>query len=252
MGAPVLPESEWDKADAYFDGDAEEVEGRWQYSGKAREIFPVTCEGLTFQGRFTSFRHMGFFPEQVVHWQWMADKVRHAGRPLRVLNLFGYTGVASLMAAQAGAHVTHVDASKRAIHWARENQTMAGLEAAPIRWIVEDAVKFVERELRRGNRYDGIILDPPKFGRGPSGEVWKLFESLPKHLQDCVNLLSDDAEFLILSVYAIRASFLAVDSLAAPMLAKRGGRLQSGELAIRQQGCDALLSTSLFTRWSRS
>ncbi len=252
MNRPLLSEAEWEKADAYFDGDAEETEGRWQFIDKAHQIFPMQVDGLSFHGRFTSFRHMGFFPEQVMHWRFMREQIKAANRPLRVLNLFGYTGIASLIAAQAGAHVTHVDASRRAIHWARENQAQAGLESAPIRWINEDAVKFVERELRRNNRYDGIILDPPKFGRGPNGEVWRLFESLPKHLADCVALLADDAQFLILSAYAIRASFLAIDSLAEPLLRARGGRLQSGELAIRQQNGTALLSTSLFTRWSRT
>lgn len=252
MGPPSLPPETWEAADAVFDGDAEEGEGRWSATDDVTDTFPLRWEGLAFKGRFTPFRHLGVFPEQAAHWAWLDARVRGAGRPLRVLNLFGYTGLASLVAARAGAHVTHVDASKKSIGFARENQAAAGLDDKPIRWIVEDAVKFVEREIRRGNRYDGVILDPPKFGRGPSGETWHLFEDLPRHLADCVAVLADEAEFLIAQVYAIRASFLALDDLARPLLAGRGGSLVSGELAIRVEASDRLLATSLFSRWSRT
>jgi 23S rRNA (cytosine1962-C5)-methyltransferase len=250
MAAPSLPEAEWARADAVFDGDAEEGEGRWRFGARPVETFPMAWDGLPFLGRVTPFRHLGVFPEQAAHWGWMAERIAAAGRPLRVLNLFGYTGLASLVAARAGAEVTHVDASKRAVAFARENAGEAGLDDRPIRWIVEDAVKFAQRELRRGKRYDGIVLDPPKFGRGPGGEVWRLFEHLPAHFADCVSLLSDEAEFLILSAYAIRASALATDDLARSLLAARGGEIRSGELALATAE-GRLLSTSLFTRWSR-
>lgn len=252
MGARLALDALWTGADAVFDGDAEEGEGRWCMAKRSiPETFPMRWNGLAFHGRFTAFRHMGLFPEQAVHWHWLAERIRAAGRPIKLLNLFGYTGLASLVAAEAGAHVTHVDASKRAITQARENQALAGLADKPIRWIVEDAVKFVEREIRRGNRYQAIVLDPPKFGRGPNGEIWRLFEDLPQHLAQCAALLADDADCLILTAYAIRASFLAIDDLARGLLADRRGTIQSGELALRVEGSERLLSTSLYTRWCR-
>jgi 23S rRNA (cytosine1962-C5)-methyltransferase len=155
------------------------------------------------------------------------------------------------VAARAGAEVTHIDASRKAIGWARENQALGGLEALKIRWICEDAVKFVEREGRRGNRYDGIILDPPKFGRGPKGEVWDLFTGLKPLMQACAGLLSDDAAFMILTAYSIRASFYAIDEVAAECLAGRDGLLESGELVLQEEDGGRRLSTSLFSRWSR-
>lgn len=250
MGRRRRPDADWDCADAVFDGDAEDGAGRWRFRGTAIETFPMRFDDVAFLGRFTAFRHMGVFPEQAVHWRFMRERLAGVtGRRPRVLNLFGYTGLASLIAARAGAEVTHVDASKKAIGWARENQAAAGLEAAPIRWIVEDAVRFVAREVKRGNRYDVVLLDPPKFGRGPGGETWNLFEDLPRHLADCVAVLSDDARALILTAYAIRASFLALDDLAVPLLAARGGTVASGELALPTAD-GRLMSTSLYLRWS--
>jgi 23S rRNA (cytosine1962-C5)-methyltransferase len=253
MGPATLPAETWLKADAVFDGDAEDGEGRWRFFGKnVPDAYTVRYRDLPFRARFTPFRHMGFFPEQAAHWAWMADRLARLGRPARVLNLFGYTGIASLIAAAAGAHVTHVDASKKSIGFARENQALAHLEEKPIRWIVDDAVRFVEREARRGKTYDAIILDPPKFGRGPEGETWHLFEDLAKHLGDCATLLAEDADHLLLTVYAIRASFLSVDDLMRRTMAGRGGVVTSGEVALRVHGEERLLSTSLFARWSRT
>ncbi len=250
MGRRLLDPADWRRADAIFDGDAEDKAGRWRFSGKSAESFPLVFEKLAFFGRFTPFRHMGFFPEQAAHWQWMVEHIKAHAAPFRLLNLFGYTGLASLLAARAGAEVTHVDASKKAIGFARENQEHAGLAEKPVRWIVEDAVKFAQRERRRGKAYDGIILDPPKFGRGPEGETWHLFEHLPGHVEDCIALLSSNARFLILTVYAIRASALALDALLRPLLKERGGTFECGELAVQAQD-GRLLSTSLYARWSR-
>jgi 23S rRNA (cytosine1962-C5)-methyltransferase len=211
----------------------------------------MSWEGIPFLGRFTSFRHVGVFPEQATHWEWMKSEIERAGRPLKILNLFAYTGIASLVAAGAGAEVTHIDASKKAIGWARENQQDGNLDKLRIRWICDDAVKFVEREIRRGNRYDGIVLDPPKFGRGPKGEVWNIFTDLRPLLANCAVLLSDTALFLILTAYSIRSSFYSIDELCAEALADRGGLLESGELVLREEGGGRRLSTSLFSRWSR-
>lgn len=254
MWTPRLPKSDWEAVDARFVGigaEEDEKDGRWRYRKPLPETWPLAYDGIPFLGRFTSFRHVGVFPEQATHWDWMKAAIGDAGRPLKILNLFAYTGVASLVAAKAGAEVTHIDASKKAIGWARENQTAGGLEALKIRWICEDAVKFVERETRRGNRYDGIILDPPKFGRGPKGEVWNIFTDLRPLMAACAGLLSDDAAFLILTAYSIRASFLAIDEVAAEALSGRAGLLESGELVIREEGGGRKLSTSLFSRWSR-
>jgi 23S rRNA (cytosine1962-C5)-methyltransferase len=254
MWTPRLPSREWEQADARFVGigdDETESGGRWRYRKPLAETWPMSWEGIPFLGRFTSFRHVGVFPEQATHWEWMKSEIERAGRPPKILNLFAYTGIASLVAAAAGAEVTHIDASKKAIGWARENQQDGNLDKLRIRWICDDAVKFVERELRRGNRYDGIVLDPPKFGRGPKGEVWNIFTDLRPLLANCAALLSDTALFLILTAYSIRSSFYSIDELCAEALADRGGLLESGELVLREEGGGRRLSTSLFSRWSR-
>jgi 23S rRNA (cytosine1962-C5)-methyltransferase len=251
LWTPRLSPAAWEAADAHFVGIGDdEADGRWRYKRRLAETWPIDYDGLRFFGRFTAFRHVGVFPEQATHWEWMKRLIEGQRRPLRILNLFAYTGIASLIAARAGAEVTHIDASKKAIGWARENQTLAGLTQLPIRWICEDAMRFVERQLRRGSRYDAIILDPPKFGRGPNGEVFDIFADLPKLMRVCRALLSDDALFLVLTAYSIRASFLSIDELTAECLEGAGGLLESGELVLREQGGGRALSTSLFSRWS--
>jgi 23S rRNA (cytosine1962-C5)-methyltransferase len=205
---------------------------------------------VPFHGRFTPFRHLGFFPEQAANWDWLERRVRSSGKPLKILNLFGYTGVASLVCASVGAHVTHVDASKRAVGWARENAELGGLAEMPVRWLTEDARKYVQREVRRGQRYDGIILDPPKFGRGPGGEVWRLLEDLPELIANCAALLSPDASFLLLNAYAERLSGLALAGMLSGALAERGGDIDWGELALMEQGGARGVGVSFFARWS--
>ena len=205
---------------------------------------------MKFHGRFTSFRHLAFFPEQAANWEWLDAAVRRAGGQPKVLNLFGYTGVASLVMAAAGAAVTHVDASKRAVGWARENAELSGLSDRPIRWITEDAKKYVAREVRRGSRYDGILLDPPKYGRGPGGEVWRLFEDLPELAGLCAELLSDEAAFLVLNAYAERISGAALSGLLAEKLGRRGGRIEWGELALVEDAGDRQIGMSFYARWS--
>ncbi|SNY90097.1 23S rRNA (cytosine1962-C5)-methyltransferase [Cohaesibacter sp. ES.047] len=252
MGSPHLAKSVWDKADAIFSGDLEEEgPGRWRYPDPLGETWETHWDGIRFYGRFTAFRHVGFFPEQAAHWQWMDKQLRSAflARPPRVLNLFGYSGVASLVAARAGAEVTHVDASKKAVAYGKENQMLAGLDDKPIRWIVDDAMKFVQREIRRGNVYDGILLDPPKFGRGPKGEVWQLFEMLPEMLDACRQILSKEALFFTLTSYAMRASYAAFDELMIEVMTGKGGIVESGELMIAEENGQRTLNTSLYTRW---
>ncbi|MEP4512039.1 MAG: class I SAM-dependent methyltransferase [Nitratireductor sp.] len=256
MGTPKLKSSAWDRADAIFTGDTdEEGPGRWKFSGNVAETWNMSYGPVSYVGRFMSFRHVGVFPEQAAHWDWVTEQIRAEKRRApdkqpKILNLFGYTGLASLLPATEGAHVTHVDASKKAITYARENQSLSGIEDLPIRWICEDASKFVAREVRRGNTYDGIILDPPKYGRGPKGEVWDIYTSLPGMLEQLQQLLSKDALFMILTAYAIRSSFVSIHELMAETLSKQGGLLESGELVIREENSTRALSTSLFSRWS--
>jgi 23S rRNA (cytosine1962-C5)-methyltransferase len=248
---PALPEREWAAADAVFTGDTdEEGIGRWRFpKTPLGETWPMRHDGLDYLGRFTSFRHVGVFPEQAPHWRHMEALIGAAKRPVRVLNLFGYTGLASLVAARAGAEVTHVDASKKAIGWARENQSLARLDDRPIRWICDDAMKFAEREARRGSRYDIVLLDPPAYGRGPKGEVWQLFDDLPAMVELTRAILTPKPLAVVLTAYSIRASFFAIHALMRDAFAGAGGRVESGELVIREQSAGRRLSTSLFSRW---
>lgn len=247
---PRLDKARWDAANAVFSGNDDEDKGRWRIDKPVAESWPIKVGGVTMLCRLSSFRHLGLFPEQYPHWQWMLERLAEfKGERPRVLNLFAYTGAASLLAAAAGAEVTHLDASKKAIAWAKENQAASKLGDAPIRWILDDAQKFVAREVRRGRSYDVILVDPPKFGRGPGGEVWDLFTSLPELMRDCAKLLAPGRSAIVLTVYAIRASVLAFDQLTREVLSGRGGSFSSGELAIREADAGRLLPTSLFTRW---
>lgn len=250
LWSPKLAPEVWARADAVFDPSDEEDAGRWRFQGKPKESWPMAWGEARFQARFTAFRHLAFFPEQAANWAWLDEKVRAAGGQPKVLNLFGYTGVASLVCAAAGAAVTHVDASKKAIGWARENAALSGLEDRPIRWICEDARRYVQREVRRGSRYEGIILDPPKYGRGPDGEVWRLFENLPELSTLCAELLSENASFLLLNAYAERISGAALAGLLADKLADRGGKIEWGELALVQDGGERQVGMSFYARWA--
>jgi 23S rRNA (cytosine1962-C5)-methyltransferase len=252
---PRLPETAWAEADAVFDPVGEDDAGRWRLNGRPPETWPLSWGEARFNARLTPFRHLAFFPEQGANWAFVEERLRARGAPMRVLNLFGYTGVATLVAASAGAAVTHVDASKKSVAWARENAALSGLGDRPIRWIVEDARRYVQREIKRGSRYDGIILDPPKYGRGPEGGVWRLFEDLPGLLKDCAALLSDDADFLLLNAYAARISGLSLGHLLAEALAGRGGAIDWGELALVEEAAPSLpqraIGLSFFARWTR-
>lgn len=257
MGPRRLDPSVWAAAGAAFTGDVEEDgPGRWRTADGIGTNWQMSVMGLPIVCQLTAFRHVGIFAEQIAHWNWMAERLKaHRGpeKP-KLLNLFGYTGVASLIAANAGAEVTHVDASKKSVAWGRENQALAGLDNAPIRWIVDDAVKFAEREVRRGKRYDGILLDPPRFGRGPDGEVWSLEADLPHLLDLTRQILAPGPSFMALTAYAIRASFLSIHEITADLIGHRPGTIASGELAVRETGDPArpgrLLATSMFSRFT--
>ena len=248
---PALPAEVWDAADATFAPSDEEDAGRWRFAAPPRDTWPLAWESVKFKARFTAFRHLAFFPEQAANWSWLKAQVQAMRGPQpRILNLFGYTGVASLVCASAGAAVTHLDASKKAVGWARENAELSGLADRPIRWICEDATRYLQREVRRGSQYDAIILDPPKYGRGPNGEVWRLFENLPELASLCAQLLSENASFLLLNAYAERISGPALAGLLADRLKSRGGEISWGELALSQDGGAREIGMSFFARWT--
>ena len=255
MWSRALPASEWNNAHAAFQPPAEESGGHWiekkKLPGNWEMKYPLPhLKELAFTVMTTPGRHLGVFPEVASHWDFMADLVQKETRPVRVLNLFGYTGLASLAAAAAGAQVTHVDASKKSVGWARENQVLSGLGDKPIRWIVEDAIKYMQREEKRGVKYDGIILDPPKFGRGPKGEVWEVYKSLPNLFEICRACLSEEPLFLIATLYAVRASAIHVAQALDEMMKNFSGNMEYGELVTRETSADRLLSQAVYARWS--
>lgn len=257
-------DSEWKNAHAVFVSTSEESGGHWDFKKKVEERWETKYEldfsltpapspagrgELRFWTMTTPGRHLGVFPEVAAHWDWFSGLIAGARREVNVLNLFGYTGLASLAAAAAGAKVTHVDASKKSVNWARENQALSGLTEAPIRWIVDDAVKFVQREARRGVKYDGMILDPPKFGRGPKGEVWEVYKSLPDLLETCRQCLSGDPLFVVTTIYAVRASAIHVAQAMDEIMQGFQGNVESGELVTREQSKGRLLSQAVYARW---
>lgn len=253
---PRLPDKAWAKADAIFTGGGDDDEsGRWRFEQPLPERWPMAWDSVKFLCRPTPFRHLAVFPEHSVHWRFAQDAIKAQGGQPEVLNLFGYTGLASLACAAVGAKVTHVDASKKAIAFARENQTEARLEDKPIRWILDDAFAFAQRELRRGRTYDGVILDPPKYGRGPNGEIWRLEEGLGALLDTCVRLLRKDphapesaAGFLVATVYAVRLSSVALAQAAADALPPKG-LLEYGDMTLPHISDDRLLPTAIYARW---
>jgi 23S rRNA (cytosine1962-C5)-methyltransferase len=247
---PALDKQVWDNAQACFVATNEESGGHWNFCSSMPESWQMNYHGLVFKARPSNSRHLGVFPEQAVHWDWIGKQIRETGREVNVLNLFGYTGIATLAAAKAGARVTQVDASKKAIIQARENQVLSHLEAAPIRWIVDDVMKFVRREARRGTRYEGIILDPPKFGRGPKGEVWEFFDMLPELLKEIRPLFAENPLFLIITAYAIRASALTLFYAAEEMMGGLNGKLIAGELVAREHSAGRQISLAICARWT--
>lgn len=255
-----LGAGEWQKAAGRF--ERESKDGRW--IGDLPKEWQIDFGGLTFIIRPTSFKHTGLFPEQLSNWEWAAEilasrspspstrlgaHVQQESQPPSVLNLFGYTGGATLAAAAAGAKVTHVDASKTAVAWARENAKLSGLEERPVRWITEDALKFVNREIKRGTKYDAIIMDPPAFGHGPGGELWKFEEHFLELAKLCRELLSDKPLFILMNGYAAGYSPLAFAYNLESFEKKWGGEVEYGDLAIAEKGSDRVLPCGIFARW---
>ena len=236
--------------------DNDQIVGKWSLEKNLPDKWEINFENLKFFATPTPFRHLGFFPDQSPHWLWAAEKIKlhqqlfSKKTPLKILNLFGYSGVASLHAAANGATVTHIDASKKAINFAFENRNLSSFENLPIKFITEDAVKFVQREIRRNNKYDAIILDPPKYGRGPNGEKWELFKDLPFLLNLIPQILSKKPLFIILNSYAIRASYLSLHHALKDVMQGFTGSVQSGELCItEEQKNPRQISTAIFARW---
>ena len=246
MWAPAS--ADW-RADATFvPGSDEEGGGRWIEDREVPKSWPLARGPVRFHASLTPFRHLGFFPDMAPQWDWMRDRADGA----EVLNLFGYTGVGTLLLSEAGGRLVHVDASKKSVEGGKANAVLSGMSDRPIRWLVDDAAKFTAREVRRGRRYDGILLDPPKFGRGPEGEVWRLEEHLAPLLADCRKLLDENSRFLVLTVYAVRMSAIAIGELLRQLTADLGGEVECGEMAVREEARGLLLPTAIFARWFKS
>ena len=223
--------------------------GEWEFFDLP-DRWQIQYKSLTFHLQPFKFKHTGLFPEQAVNWEWFGEKIRKAGRPVKVLNLFAYTGGATLAAAEAGAAVTHVDASKGMVSWAKENAAASGLGEAPVRWLVDDCVKFVEREIRRGNHYDGNIIDPPSYGRGPKGEVWKIEEGIYPFIQLCTKLLSDQPLFFLINSYTtgLQPAVLTY-MLKSEICPKFGGMVESQEIGLPVSGNGLVLPCGASGRW---
>ena len=249
MWAPAR--DDWQADGEFIPGSDEDGGGRW-YLEKDRvpESWQLSWNEVRFHASCTPFRHLGFFPDMAPVWQWMRSKVADKSEP-DLMNLFGYTGVGTLAMAAKGARMVHVDASKKSVAAARANAELSGMADKPVRWIVDDAAKFVAREVRRGKRYDGILLDPPKYGRGPDGEIWRLEEDLPGLIANCRALLDADSRFLFLTVYAVRMSALAIGELLRQAFADLPGTVEAGELAVREEERGLLLPTAIWARWSQ-
>jgi 23S rRNA (cytosine1962-C5)-methyltransferase len=243
-----LGDAEWNKADAVFESHADK--GQWHINTPVPKSWLIDYnDKIKLVAKLSPFKHTGIFPEQAAQWDWM-EKVLAGTSKLKILNLFAYTGGATMLLTKLGHHVTHVDASKPALAWAKENQAANNLASDSIRWILDDAAKFVKRELKRGQTYDGIIMDPPAFGHSPSGKTWKFNQDLPSLLNDCVALLSPHAKFLIINGYATNSSALSLQNVLQDAIANRPGKLEFGELCLKQKDA-RLISTGVFARWQK-
>ncbi|MBQ2888975.1 MAG: class I SAM-dependent methyltransferase [Clostridia bacterium] len=237
----------WKKADAHYHRSSSGG-GKWEYKKTIPEQWTVNYKNLTFNIKPMGFKHTGLFPEQAVNWDYMMDKIRKRGSA-KVLNLFAYTGGATVACAKAGANVTHVDASKGMVQWAKENARSSGLKDAPIRYLVDDCMKFVEREIRRGNHYDAIIMDPPSYGRGPGGEVWKIEESICAFVRKCALLLSDEPLFFIINSYTTGLAPTVLTNLMQMCLPE--GKIESSEIGLKITASSMVLPCGATGRWEK-
>jgi 23S rRNA (cytosine1962-C5)-methyltransferase len=241
----------WEEWDGFYHR-SESGGGKWEFRTKLPDDWTIRYGALTFRIHPTSFKHTGLFPEQAVNWDWFSRRIRDAraaGREVAVLNLFGYTGAATVAAAHAGASVCHVDAAEGMVKWCRENAALSGLADAPVRYIVDDCLKFVRREIKRGRRYDAIIMDPPTYGRGSTGEMWRLEDHLWELLAECRQILSDRPLFFLINAYTARLSPTVVVNLLGGLLADRGGRVTGGEVGLPIRADGRVLPCGIFGRW---
>ncbi|MFA6227342.1 MAG: class I SAM-dependent methyltransferase [Candidatus Paceibacterota bacterium] len=244
----LLPESDWKGANAFFYANPDKK--GWKKEKDMLGEWQIAFGDLKFNIKPTAFKHTGVFPEQKPNWDWTSEIIKKAGRSVKVLNLFGYTGGATLACLSAGAEVVHVDGSTSAISWAKENAELSGLDKKPVRWILDDARKFVIREMKRGNKYDGIIMDPPSFGRGGKGELWKIEENFLDLLDNCAKILSDKPLFFLINGYASGYSSAAYKNALAHVVQGFGGEMEYGELTIEEGKSGRLLPCGIFARWN--
>lgn len=249
---PALPPATWESAHAVFRPTRKDGSGHWQFHSPINSPWIMDFKGLKFQAQVTDSRHVGVFCENGAHWDWIGDQIRVAQRPVQALNLFAYTGLATLAAARANAKVTHVDAAKKVVKIARQNQALSGLQDRPIRWIVDDALEFVRREARRGVRYEGIIMDPPKFGRGPKGQVWEFSRMFPALCQTCRAILSERPLFVVITAYTSRTSPETLRHTLDKMMAGFEGTITAGELVTVEQSAGRVIANATFARWHSS
>lgn len=240
----------WEKADAVYTRTGAKT-GAWKCRKELPESWEIGFGGVKMNIKLSSFKHTGLFPEQASNWAWLTETIKKQDREIKILNLFGYTGGASIVCAKAGAKVTHVDSSRTAITWANQNTESSGLTDKPIRWILEDAYSFVQKELNRGNTYDGIIMDPPSFGHGADGEVWKIEKQFTDLVEDCANLLSENPVFYLINGYAAGYSSITYANNLLPTLEKFGGGIEHGELTIEESRGNRLLPAGIFARWKK-
>lgn len=246
----TLPVGDWQKADAYFERTTED-KGRWIINTNVPEKWELEHNGIKFWAKLSPFKHTGVFPEQAIQWDYVYEKIKNTDRELNVLNLFAYTGIASLFAAKAGAKVTHLDSSKPAITWANENRALNEMDDAPIRWIIDDAVTFTGREIKRGVKYDAIIMDPPIYGHGPAGEIWDFNKDFPKLLENCKQILTPSPLFVLVNAYAISSSSITLANTLNDYFGELGGVIENGELTLKESSAGRLLSTGIWARWSK-
>jgi 23S rRNA (cytosine1962-C5)-methyltransferase len=248
---PATGDPRWDDPDGHYHRSSSGG-GEWEFRRPLPERWQIRYDELHFHVRPTGFKHTGLFPEQAVNWRWIMDRIAGAGRPIRVLNLFAYTGGATLAAAAAGAEVCHVDAAKGMVQWARENAALSGLEEAPVRWITDDVFKFVRREERRERRYDAIIMDPPAYGRGPNGEMWKLEQHLGPFLDLCARILTDEPLFVMVNTYTAGLSPTALANLLRLSFGRLwGGACECGEIGLPIASTGLVLPCGVTGRWTR-
>ncbi|MDD3391984.1 MAG: class I SAM-dependent methyltransferase [Bacilli bacterium] len=228
--------------------------GNWDFNRKLQDFWTVNFKDLTFKVSPTNFKHTGLFPEQAVNWKFMIDKIKKSNRKIKVLNLFAYTGGATMACSYAGADVVHVDASKGMVEWAKENMKLSHLENNSIRFIVDDCLKFVEREARRGNKYDAIVMDPPSYGRGPNGEVWKFGDSIYKLIDSCISILSDDPLFLLINAYTTGISSIVLENILKTTLLPiyENGTVDAGEIGLPIKNNDLILPCGIYGRWEKT